>query len=238
MARVKGGYTTRRRRKRVLKLAKGYYGAKHALYRTAHEQVMRSLQYAYRDRKVRKRDFRKLWIVRINAACRENDITYSAFINGLKQKDIVLNRKMLAELAVNDAKAFADLVAKAKDGLAHPKAKEEVLTVFVKQAPKAERQQNHNAYVAANKKTEKAEAKVEKKAEAKPEVKKEVKAETKPAAKAEVKTEKPAPKKATKASVDYDAMKLADLKALCKEKGLKGYSTLKKAEIIELLKKA
>ena len=110
MPRVKGGYTTRRRRKAVLKLAKGYYGSKHTLYKTAHEQVMRSLAYAYRDRKQRKRDFRKLWISRINAACQLNGMKYSRFINGLAQADIAINRKMLAEMAVNDAEAFTNLV--------------------------------------------------------------------------------------------------------------------------------
>lgn len=217
MPRVKGGYVARRRRKAVLKLAKGYYGSKHTLYKTAHEQVMRSLQYSYRDRKVRKRDFRKLWIVRINAACRLNDITYSAFINGLKHQDVVLNRKMLAELAVNDAKGFADLVAVAKEGLANPKAKEVVETVFVKPAPKAERTANHAAHVAAVKKAETVKTVKEEKVEA----------------------PKAEPKKVAKkaATPDYESMTLADLKALCKEKGVKGYSTLKKAEIIELLTK-
>ena len=95
MPRVKGGYTTRRRRKAVLKLAKGYYGSKHTLYKTAHEQVMRSLAYAYRDRKARKRDFRKLWISRINAACQLNDMKYSRFINGLAKAEVLINRKML-----------------------------------------------------------------------------------------------------------------------------------------------
>ena len=118
MPRVKGGYTTRRRRKAVLKLAKGYYGSKHALYKTAHEQVMRSLAYAYRDRKARKRDFRKLWISRINAACQLNGMKYSRFINGLAQADIVINRKMLAEMAVNDAAGFATLAELAKSKLA------------------------------------------------------------------------------------------------------------------------
>ena len=121
MPRVKGGYTTRRRRKAVLKMAKGYYGSKHTIYKTAHEQVMRSLRYAFRDRKARKRDFRRLWIQRINAACKLNDIKYSQFINGLCQADVQVNRKMLAEMAVNDAKGFADLVAVAKKGLAKPK---------------------------------------------------------------------------------------------------------------------
>ena len=118
MPRVKGGYTTRRRRKAVLKLAKGYYGSKHALYKTAHEQVMRSLAYAYRDRKARKRDFRKLWISRINAACQLNGMKYSRFINGLAQADVVINRKMLAEMAVNDAEGFKALAEVAKNALA------------------------------------------------------------------------------------------------------------------------
>ena len=122
MPRVKGGYVTRRRRKAVLKLAKGYYGSKHTLYKTAHEQVMRSLQYAFRDRKARKRDFRKLWIQRIDAACQLNGMKYSQFINGLSQADVAINRKMLAEMAVNDAEGFAKLVEVAKNGLANPKA--------------------------------------------------------------------------------------------------------------------
>lgn len=121
MPRVKGGYVTRRRRKAVLKLAKGYYGSKHTLYKTAHEQVMRSLQYAFRDRKARKRDFRKLWIQRINAACQLNGIKYSQFINGLSHADVQINRKMLAEMAVNDPAGFTKLVEVAKNGLANPK---------------------------------------------------------------------------------------------------------------------
>lgn len=137
MPRVKGGYTTRRRRKAVLKLAKGYYGSKHTLYKTAHEQVMRSLAYAYRDRKQRKRDFRKLWISRINAACQLNGMKYSRFINGLANANIEINRKMLAEMAVNDAAGFATLCELAKKGLENPKAKEVENTIFLKPAPKA-----------------------------------------------------------------------------------------------------
>lgn len=114
MARVKGGYVTRRRRKKILKLAKGYFGSKHRLFRTANAQVMKSLLYAYRDRRVRKRDFRKLWITRINAAARQNGLSYSRFMHGLKEAGIDINRKMLAELAVNDKQAFAQLVSKAK----------------------------------------------------------------------------------------------------------------------------
>ncbi|WP_408007153.1 50S ribosomal protein L20 [Pseudalkalibacillus sp. A8] len=117
MPRVKGGYVTRRRRKRVLKLAKGYFGAKHKLFKVAQQQVFKSLRYAYRDRRQKKRDFRKLWITRINAAARVNGISYSRMMHGLKQAGIDVNRKMLAELAVNDEKAFAELANKAKDSL-------------------------------------------------------------------------------------------------------------------------
>ena len=117
MPRVKGGYTTRQRRKKVLKLAKGYFGSKHVLYRTAHEQVMHSLKYAYRDRKANKRNFRKLWIIRINAAARANNISYSLLMHGLKLVNIEINRKMLADLAVNDPQTFANLCETAKKAL-------------------------------------------------------------------------------------------------------------------------
>ncbi len=137
MPRVKGGYVTRRRRKAVLKLAKGYYGSKHTIYKTAHEQVMRSLRYAYRDRKQRKREFRKLWIQRINAACQLNDIKYSRFINGLAQANIEINRKMLAEMAVNDPKGFTAVVELAKKGLEKPAKKVVEKTVVLQPAPKA-----------------------------------------------------------------------------------------------------
>jgi|SRR5690625_1367549 len=117
MPRVKGGTVTRRRRKRILKLAKGYYGSKHTLFKTAKQQVMKSGQYAYRDRRQRKREFRKLWIARINAAARLNDISYSKLMHGLKVAGIDINRKMLADMAVNDEKAFAELVNQAKTAL-------------------------------------------------------------------------------------------------------------------------
>ena len=136
MPRVKGGYVTRRRRKAVLKLAKGYYGSKHTLYKTAHEQVMRSLQYAFRDRKARKRDFRKLWIQRINAACQLNGMKYSKFINGLANADVQINRKMLAEMAVNDAEGFKQLVEVAKKGLENPKTKTAENVVVLTKAAK------------------------------------------------------------------------------------------------------
>lgn len=117
MPRVKGGTVTRRRRKRVLKLAKGYFGSKHTLFKVAKQQVMKSLMYAYRDRRQKKRDFRKLWITRINAAARLNGLSYSRMMHGLKVAGIEINRKMLAELAVSDEKAFAELASKAKASL-------------------------------------------------------------------------------------------------------------------------
>ncbi len=117
MPRVKGGTVTRARRKKTLKLAKGYFGSKHLLYRTAHEQVMRSLRYAYRDRKQLKRNMRKLWIARINAACRMNDMSYSTFMHGLKLANVAMNRKMLSEIAIHDPKTFTEIVNVAKAAL-------------------------------------------------------------------------------------------------------------------------
>ncbi|MCI2254348.1 50S ribosomal protein L20 [Domibacillus sp. 8LH] len=117
MPRVKGGTVTRKRRKKVLKLAKGYFGSKHRLYKVANQQVMKSLQYAYRDRRNKKRDFRKLWITRINAAARTNGLSYSRLMHGLKLAGIEVNRKMLADLAVSDAQGFAQLADAAKKQL-------------------------------------------------------------------------------------------------------------------------
>ncbi|ATD30042.1 50S ribosomal protein L20 [Macrococcoides bohemicum] len=117
MPRVKGGTVTRARRKRTIKLAKGYFGSKHTLYKVAKQQVMKSGQYAYRDRRQKKRDFRKLWIARINAAARQNDISYSRLMNGLKVAGIDINRKMLSEIAITDEKAFAEIVSQAKAAL-------------------------------------------------------------------------------------------------------------------------
>ncbi len=117
MARIKGAMMTRKRRKKTLKLAKGYFGAKSKLFRTAKQAVMKSGQYAYIGRKQRKRDFRRLWITRISAAAKINGMNYSTFMNGLKKAGICLNRKMLAEVAVSDAAAFATLAEKAKAAL-------------------------------------------------------------------------------------------------------------------------
>lgn len=114
MARVKGAMMTRKRRNKTLKMAKGYWGAKSKHFKMAKEQVMKSLQYAYTGRRLKKRDFRQLWITRISAACRPNGINYSTFMNGLKKANVKIDRKMLAELAVNDKAAFVQLVELAK----------------------------------------------------------------------------------------------------------------------------
>ena len=191
MARVKNGAVTKARHKKVLKEAKGYFGSKHRLYKTAKEQLMHSGQYAFRDRKQKKRDFRKLWITRINAACRQNDISYSRFIEGLTKAGVEVNRKMLSEIAINDPKAFSELVKVAKDGKAGK----------IKPATEVT---GNEVTVGAAKKTaaKKTEVKEEKTTAKKAEVKEE-KAEKKTTAKktttkkAEVKEEKPAAKKAT-----------------------------------------
>lgn len=181
MTRVKGGTIHRARRKKVMKEAKGFFGSKHRLYRTAHEQVMHSWKYAYRDRKQRKRDFRKLWITRINAACRMNGISYSKFINGLSKAGITINRKMLSEVAIDDAKTFASLVDLAKEALDGKEVKTEVK-------------------------------------------------ETK-AVKTEVKETKE-----VKETTDLAKKTVAELRTLAKEKNVEGYSTMKKADLINALK--
>jgi large subunit ribosomal protein L20 len=118
MPRVKTGTVRRARHKKILKMAKGFYSGRRKHFRKAKEQVEHSLVYAYRDRRAKKRDFRRLWIVRINAACRLNDISYSRFMNGLKLANIELDRKILADMAINDAAGFTTLVASAKAALA------------------------------------------------------------------------------------------------------------------------
>ncbi len=117
MARIKGALATRKRRNKTLKLAKGYWGGKSRLFKTAKEAVMKSGQYAYIGRKHKKRDFRRLWITRISAACKANGMNYSSFMNGLKKANVTLNRKVLSEIAINDAAGFTALTEKAKAAL-------------------------------------------------------------------------------------------------------------------------
>ena len=164
MARVKNGAVTKARHKKVLKQAKGYFGSKHRLYKTAKEQLMNSGQYAFRDRRQRKRDFRKLWITRINAACRQNDISYSRFIEGLTKAGVEVNRKMLSEIAINDPKMFSEFVKIARAGKAG-------------KVTRAEEVIGHEVTIATGKSDSKAEKTTTKKAAPKKEEKAEVKEE-------------------------------------------------------------
>jgi len=213
MPRVKGGYTTRRRRKAVLKLAKGYVGSKHTIYRTANEAVMRAMQYAYRDRKQKKRDFRKLWIQRINAAAKENGLKYSLFICGLSRAGVEVNRKMLADLAVNDPKAFTEFVEIAKKGLTMPSVKLTEKVVVLQTESKAAKAAKADVAQEAPKATK-----------------------TVKAPKA-VKVEAPKAEVAVEATVDYNKMTVAELKVIAKEKGITGISAMKKADLVAALTK-
>lgn len=159
MARVKGGTVARARRKKTLKEAKGYFGSKHRLYKTAKEQLLHSGVYAYRDRRQKKRDFRKLWITRINAACRENEISYSKFINGLNKAGLTVNRKMLAELAIDSPKAFSDLVVIAKDALNGKEYKPAKIALEKKTTETKEVKETKTKKAVAKKTEEKAEKK-------------------------------------------------------------------------------
>ena len=189
MTRVKNSVTTKARHKKVLKAAKGYFGSKHRLYKTAKEQLMHSGQYAFRDRRQKKRDFRSLWITRINAACRENEISYSRFIEGLNKAGVEVNRKMLSEIAISNPEIFAELVKQAKLGLegkavaAKKEVKSEVEVLKAEEAKKT---------------TKKAEKVEEEKAEKKPASKKSTKKDEKTEETEEVKPAKKATKKATK----------------------------------------
>ncbi len=146
MPRVKNGTIHRARRKKVLKAAKGYFGSKHRLYKTAKEQVMHSGAYAYRDRRQKKRDFRKLWITRINAGCRENDISYSKFINGLTKAGVEINRKMLSEIAIDNKEAFTELVNVAKAALEGKAIKVKEVKVETKMESKKEEKKESKDY--------------------------------------------------------------------------------------------
>ncbi len=139
MTRVKGGIVSKNRRRKVLKRAKGYFGSKHRLYKTAQEQLFHSGAYSFNDRKKRANDFRKLWITRINAACRSNDIVYSKFINGLKKANIEINRKMLSELAIFAPEEFTKLVKMAKDALEGKVTKETKVEEKVEKAVEEKR---------------------------------------------------------------------------------------------------
>jgi len=170
MTRVKNSVTTKARHKKILKRAKGYFGSKHRLYKTAKEQLMHSGQYAYRDRRQKKRDFRSLWITRINAACRENEISYSRFIEGLNKAGIEVNRKMLSEIAISDPKAFAEIVKQAKLGLegklvaakVEVKSEVEVVKDEPKKVAKKVEKEEKEAKPAAKKTTKVVKEKVEK----------------------------------------------------------------------------
>ena len=153
MVRVKNSVATRARRKKVLKKAEGYFGSKHRLYKTAHEQVMHSERYAYRDRKQKKREFRKLWITRINAACHENGVSYSRFIDGLNKAGVEINRKMLSELAIYDKEAFSDLVKISKGEKVAPKKIEKAETK--KEDKKEEKKEDKKVEKKAPKKEDK-----------------------------------------------------------------------------------
>ncbi|MBQ6477000.1 MAG: 50S ribosomal protein L20 [Bacilli bacterium] len=219
MARVKNGAVTKARHKKVLKAAKGYFGSKHRLYKRAKEQLMTAKKYAYRDRKQKKRDFRKLWITRINAACRMNEISYSRFISGLSKAGVEVNRKMLSEIAINEPDNFKALVEVAKKGL-DGKVKAD------------EKKIDKEVTINGSSKKEEVKKKV---AAKKAEVKEKVE-EKKADVKKKVATKKAEVKAKVKESIDYTKMTVAELKEEAKKKKI-ATTGLKKADIIAALKK-
>lgn len=214
MPRVKGGITSRKRHKKILKLAKGYFGSKRTLYRTAHEQVMRSLAYAYRDRKQRKREFRKLWITRINAAAKLNNMKYSTLIHGLSLANVQVNRKMLSDIAIFQPEDFTAYCELAKQALAGnlSKVAPTPKKVVVKQLPP-------------------------KKVVAKKKVVVEVEKEAPAPKKVVAKKEAPVASKAVVETPDYSKMLVKDLKALAAEKNIEGASKMLKADLVKALSK-
>lgn len=210
MARAKSSVASRKRRKKVLKQAKGYTGSKRTLFRTANEQVMRSLRFSFIGRKQTKRNFRKLWIQRINAACRLNDTKYSQFVYGLSLADVEVNRKMLAHMAVNDPEGFSDLVAVSNEAIkAYPNGRKDKLNGKPAPAKKVE--------VKETKKAEVKEPEVVKEEVKEPEVAKEE-------------------KKAASEDVDLEKLTVAQLREIAKDNGLTGYTQLRKQELIEAIK--
>lgn len=198
MPRVKGSTISHARHKKVLKEAKGYFGSKHRLYKSANEQVMHSGKYAFRDRKQKKREFRKLWIIRINAACRENDISYSKFINGLSKAEITVNRKMLSEVAIDHPETFKILVELAKQALSGTLKDEVVTAPKVKEEKKVEPVKEEAKKAVEKKETTKKAVEVKKVAEKKPATKKVAEKKETVKKTAPDSTPKPTTKKTTK----------------------------------------
>lgn len=201
MPRVKSGVQTRKRRKKILKQAKGYFGSKRTLYRTANEQVMRSLNYAYISRRLRKRDFRKLWIQRINAACKLNGYKYSHLIHGLSLANVEINRKMLADMAVNDMAGFQELIEISKEAIANKQPKGKEAKVVVRKAKLAKPQTAKEEKPVKEEKPAKEGKVAEEKEAPKKEVKEEKVAKEEKPAKEAVVEEKEAPKKEAKEAV-------------------------------------
>ena len=229
MARVKGGPVAKNRRRKVLKQAKGYFGSKHRLFKTAQEQVFHSGAYAYRDRKQNKRNFRKLWIIRINAACRENGMSYSKFINGLEKAGIEINRKMLSEIAIDNPKYFAELVKISSAALDGKVVKAAPVKEEVKEVPVKE----ETPIVEPTPEVEETPIVVETPVEElpAPEVVEEAPADVVEEVKEEPVKEEPVKEEKT----DLSKLTVAELKKMAKEKKIAGYTAMKKADLLKAL---